>query len=74
MKAVQADGGGGVTGEGHQGILRESGKREKPCIFLNSLLNTWLKYERAMVKWRVDGRERVGNKTAAYERVELGWR
>jgi hypothetical protein len=40
---------------------------------LNSLPNTWLKYERAMVKWRVDRRERVGNKTAAYERVELGW-
>jgi hypothetical protein len=27
-----------------------------------------------MVKWRVDGRDRVGNKTAAYERLEVGWK
>ena len=69
MKAVRAS-----CGEGRQGILLESENREEPCIFLNSLPNTWLRYERTMAKWRVDGRERVGNKTAAYERVEIGWR
>lgn len=41
MKAVRG------VGERRQGILLQFEKREKPCIFFNSLSNTWL----GMVKW-----------------------